>query len=191
MSRLHTPLEVLGITVPLSLRQEYHDDGRVDNLVDYLGKLRQDTDPLTPRLREFYAKKLEGEPGLTISMIKPWMLWSSKKAIHIGYLQSENELVNIHTRARQETEALRELGCLRELEKILKNNWDLTFYGLDEKIVADIGGVYGLFKKGYHEQDIQQENIPRIKNALAHFQRYIILPKRAEESDPGLFVPRK
>ncbi len=191
MSPLHATLEILGITLPLSLRQEYHDDGRVNNLVEYLGKLREDTNPLTPGLREFYTQKLKDEPGLTISLIKPWMLVSSKRVIHLGYLQSDHDLVNLHTRGRQETKVLQELDCLQELEKILKNNWGLSLFGLDEKTIADIGGVYGLLKKGYHEQDIRQVNNFRINNALTYFQRHITIPKKAEESNPGLFVPRK
>src|SRR3989338_6796851 len=168
MSLLETSFEILGIFVPLSLRQEYRDDGYVDNLVDYVAEVQKDlSQPITPRLREFYTQKFKGETGITIDLIEPWLLLSSKRVIRIAYLKSNQELTNTYHRARQETDALRELGYIHKLEKLLKQNWNRNLRGLDEKRIADIGGIYGLLKNGYYDREIRNEN-SQIRAALSH-----------------------
>src|SRR3989344_8574646 len=172
-------LEMLGFSVPLGFLQSYHDDGFVKNLVDYLEQLRgyDQEKPLSPAQlfqRSMDTQRLRNSLGITFTVKKPWLRWLSrtkKEEVHLAYLRPTNAMVEIYVRGQQETDALRELGQLDALEKIIEARYGLSFAGLARKEIIDIGGVHSLLRRHSASEIYRFGNNNRMLSALSKINR--------------------
>lgn len=151
-------LKTLDLTIPLTWRQSYADDGYVSDLTEYLLGRRLDHNPtITPEIRRAWAQKYnhdyKGLAGVTLK-IKKAKLFRDEEETRIAYLNLGDDLANSYVRGRQETDALQELGQLKRLEAILNAKCGLSFLGVRPERVVDTGGVYALLKRQYSPKEI-------------------------------------
>ncbi|HLD80011.1 MAG TPA: hypothetical protein VJA18_05625 [Candidatus Nanoarchaeia archaeon] len=176
---MNATLEMLGLSVPLNFLQSYHDDGFVKNVVDYLEQLRgyDPEKPLSPAQlfqRSIDTQRLRNSLGITITVQKPCVSWFrrlEKEEVHLAYLRHTNAMVEIYVRGQQETDALRELGQLDALEKIIEARYGLSFAGLARQEVIDIGGVHSLLRKHSAPEIYRFGNNNQMLRALSKINR--------------------
>lgn len=142
-------LKALDLSVPLTYGQSYHDDGYVSSIADYAVQQRFGvTQPLIPEIRRAWIEKYnrEHQLGITITIEKSGF-FSKKRETRIAYLNLREEIINLYARGRQETDALREMGHLNELEEVLAVRFSLPVSCLKTEGVVDAGGIYALLKQ--------------------------------------------
>jgi len=182
-TRKYTHLEVLDLAVPLGRFQSYHDDGFVDDLVEFDKELRKKGKPVyisdimkQKRFRRFRVELIFPVPEEDI--LKDASGYSRPietgtflriKEIHIAYLDQEDDFNNIAIRAHEETHALQFLRKMGFLENILWDEWMASARGLGIEDAADVGAVYGLLRNGYNFDDILDRNYPRLEEAVRRF----------------------
>ncbi|HLD40358.1 MAG TPA: hypothetical protein VJB13_04410 [Candidatus Nanoarchaeia archaeon] len=209
LSKKNAHLEILGLTVPLGMFQEYHDLGAIKIPLGKFAdeQLRSTGKPLT--LNELYLRSRQKEKlttafGVTIVKVEPVFLGIfQKKKISIVYLDSDNPIIKMYARAEQETSALRELGYLSRLDDLLSQKYGIGFNkpGFRESkkeeqddFVDSIGGIYGLLERGYLPHQIRDQDCGKINATLSYFVKNTTgyrLSQDGKADQSGSFVPRK
>ena len=133
-------LEILGLTVPIGWFHTHHDDGFVDSIQKHIEALAEKYDRW-------------GWPFVGKHVIGMYELYYTFFGAHhhIFYLDTSFEIVNISTRAHEETEFLRERGRLSYLaDKILaEQNVRINFKEIkNPEVIAEIGSIYALLSRG-------------------------------------------
>ncbi len=170
-------LKALDLHIPLRLTQRYVDDGYVADLAEYALHRRLETSKITPEAQRAWLEKYKSDykniSGITISReFSGFFL--DKEEVRIAYLNYGDTMLNCFVRGREETYALKELGQLGKLEEITKATFGLSISHLKLAKIKDIGGVYGLLRKGYTSQEIIRcrrkvgENMKEALRQIAH-----------------------
>ena len=159
-------LEILGIEFPLSKNQEFSDDGFVNSLKDYKIWLLKRYTSYQPE-----EELNKGEFGTTGTFRV-----SANVYYHIAYTNQGDEGRNINTRAHEETHVLNDLGHLDLLTaKILDDlniNLDLSLINLfnEKELIADIGGIYALYKRKIDPYNIKKFRSKKFQEALEIYE---------------------
>jgi hypothetical protein len=159
-------LVILGIDLPQSENEEFHDDGFVESIREYKIRLLRDYHSYQPE--EELNKQVFGTHG---------QFWVGSKIIRrIAYLDQKDDARNINTRAHEETHVLAESGYIDLLtDKILQDlgiSLDLSLMlRFDQKdLVSEIGGIYPLKILKIDPRNIEQFRDKTYKTALEMYE---------------------
>lgn len=144
------PLKTLGISVPLNKRENFTDDGFVDNLRDRVKELED-------RYKvQVESSILDIADGFGLIVVKGgWLL--KNIYIHIMYKRQATDIKNTYVRGHEEAHALFHLERNYLLEKRIREAGlpepNVRLSSLEDEFFAEYGGYYALLFRGYsHEQ---------------------------------------